>query len=92
MKVKTWVEFEQEVDVEVSIASVMGSIEELGRADELPMLFDCINCVHRVLRGITGEQIGAMTDKQREVIESALKGQAARYSQGASGNVEEHSV
>lgn len=79
MKVKTWVEFEQEVDVEVSIAEVMSSIGALADSDRLQMTFDCINCVHRVLSNIPAERIQQMNDAQRHRIGQALHEQSQRF-------------
>lgn len=79
MKVKTWVQFEQEVDVEVSIADVMSSIASLNESDQLPMVLDCISSVTRVLRNIRTEHIGCMNEKQRELIGTALRAEADRY-------------
>ena len=79
MRVKTWVETAQEVEVEVSIADVMSSIAELSDSDQQPMLLDCINRVHRVLREIPAAQIERMNEKQRAVIGNALRLQADRF-------------
>lgn len=79
MKVKTWVEFDQEVTVEVSIAEMMSAITELSEDDQAGMVLDCINRVWRCLSGISPERIAAMNDKQRATIGNALAEQAARY-------------
>ena len=79
MRVKTWVETSQEVEVEVSIADVMSSIRELAEDDQPSMLLDCISSVWRVLKEIPDARIAAMTDKQREIIGNALRVEAARY-------------
>ena len=79
MIVKTWVEISQEVDVDVSIADVMSSIAELADTDQLPMLLDCINRAHQVLREIPAAQIDRMNEKQRAVIGDALRVQAERF-------------
>lgn len=79
MIVKTWVEFSQEVDVQVSIAEVIGAIGELADGDQAPMILDCINSVHGFLRRIPDERIAALNEKQRQVIGAALHAQAARF-------------
>jgi hypothetical protein len=79
MRVKTWVETAQEVEVEVSIADMMSTISGLVEGDRMPMLIDCINCVYRVLREIPVAQIDLMTPKQRQVIGDALRVQADRF-------------
>jgi len=79
MKVKTWVEFEQEVDVEVSIADVMSAISELAESDQAPMIRDCISSVHRTLNRVPDERIAEMTTQQREIIFKALREQAYRF-------------
>lgn len=79
MKVKTWIEVEQEVEVEVSIADMMSSIAALATGDREGMYVDCINSVHRVLRSIPDEAIAAMNDKKREIIFSGLRTQAERF-------------
>jgi predicted ATPase len=79
MRVKTWVETSQEVEVEVSIAEVMSSISALAEDDQPHMLLDCISAVWRVLQGVPDARIAAMTDRQREIIGNALRTEAARF-------------
>jgi hypothetical protein len=79
VKVKTWVEFEQEVEVEVSIADCMSSIEELAEGDRMHMTLDCINRVYGALRRVPTERIEQMNDKQREIIVNGLREQAMRF-------------
>ena len=79
MRIKTWVEIAQEVEVNVAIADMMSSISELSESDRMPMLLECINSVHNVLTGVTGEQIECMTEAQRALIGKALSSQADRY-------------
>ncbi len=86
MMVKAWVEFEQEVEVEVSIADVMSSIAELAQGDQEPMLIDCITRVHRVLKEVPQERIDAMSDKQRSIIHDAFIVQASRFSERKGGS------
>lgn len=79
MRVKTWVETSQEVEVDVSIAEVMSSIAALADADQVPMLLGCINSVHRVLQSLTAAQIDSLTKKQRAIIGNALRAQSDRF-------------
>lgn len=80
MRVKTWVQIEQEVEVDVSIADVMSAIGALCSDDILPMVLGGINQVYSFLRHIGDERIAAMTPAQRKIIGDALREQAARYS------------
>lgn len=77
---KVWVDVSQEIDTEVSIAEMMSIIAELATGDQPHMILDCVNSVHRTLASITDESIAKMTDKQRDIICSALRAQADRFS------------
>ena len=79
MRVKVWVDVQQEMEFDVSLADVMSTIAHLGESDRLPMILDCINSVWRVLTEIPETQITAMNDKQRDTIATALHAQAERY-------------
>jgi GTP1/Obg family GTP-binding protein len=79
VKVKTWVEFEQEVEVDVSMADFMSAIEELADTDKVPMLLDSVSRCYSLLKNIRTEYIGQMTNKQREIIANALQEQANRF-------------
>lgn len=79
MRVKTWVETEQEVEVEVSIADMMNAITELEDGDQLPMVLGCISRCVSALRHITDERIAGMNDKQRRVVSDALATEARRF-------------
>lgn len=79
MIVKTWVEFSQEVDVQVSIADVMSSIEMLDDSDRPQMYLDCVSRVYAVLKNVPAAQIDRMNAKQREIIGNALREQSERF-------------
>lgn len=79
MKVKHWLEVAQEVEVDVSIAEVMASIDDLGEEDRPGMLLDCVNRVYAVLRNATDLQIARLLPNQRAIIARALREQAARF-------------
>lgn len=79
MRVKTWVEVEQEVEVEVSIAEMFSAIAALTGDDRPPFILNAVNTCYAVLRGVPAEAIAAMNDKQRGIIRAALLDQADRY-------------
>jgi hypothetical protein len=79
MRVKTWVETSQEVDVEISIDDVMATISELDvpqrNAEAIRLLNICLSAVIKVPDHI----VDGMTHSQRAVITDCLQKQLARY-------------
>lgn len=94
MKVRTWVEMSQEVDVEVSIADVMSAIEELGPADRPQMLIDCVNRVYALLKNTPDSLIAQLNDEQRRIIREGFHAQVERFTTtpSASGGESEDRV
>lgn len=79
MKVKAWVEVEQEVEVEVSIAAMFNAIDELAEDDHPSMILNAISRAYGVLRKVPDKAVAAMNDSQRKLIREALREQAQRY-------------
>jgi len=81
MKVRTTVEFSQEVSVDVSLDDVMAeiaSLEEPRRVQEaLRLLSLCFGAVIKV----PDSMINEMTAAQKKVISDALRAQLERYEQ-----------
>lgn len=79
MKVTTWVETAQEVEVEISLDDVMAEISGLGEPkmtqEAMRLLSLCLGAVNRVPDAI----VTGMTDLQRKVVADEMTRQAARY-------------
>lgn len=94
MKVSKWVDFGQEVEVELSMEDVRAALSEafheVTREDRLGEpgptngeVMMAFNNLAGFLRAFTDEQIAQMKPAQREVIGKFLAEQAARYAAGA---------
>lgn len=79
MKVTTWVETSQEVEVIVSLDDVMaeiGALEAPARSQEATSLLSL--CVGAVMK-VPDEVVAEMTDTARKVVADAMREQAERY-------------
>lgn len=90
MKVSKWVDFGQEVEVELSMEDVRAALNEafyeVTREDRLGEpgptngeVMMAFNNIGGFLRALTGQQIAQMKPTQREVIGKFLAEQATRY-------------
>ena len=79
MRVKTWVETAQEIEVEVNIAEVMSTIAGLAETDQVPMACDCINTAYNAIKSLPDSVIEKMNEDQRRVIANALRVQTIRF-------------
>jgi hypothetical protein len=79
MKVRTWVETSQEVEVDVSLDDVMAEISgleaPLRKQEALRLLSMCIGALQRVPDAIAEE----LSAEQRKLIADALRKDAERY-------------
>ena len=79
MKVTTWVETSQEVEVTVSLDDVMAEIGALEaparRAEAQSLLSLCVGAVMKVPDSVVAE----MTDTARKMVADAMREQAERY-------------
>ena len=89
MKIRKWVDFGQEIQIEIGIEDVRGALAECFKnvmADRLgedgPSVVEVLrtfSCVGTFLSALTEEQISAFNDSQRKVIFAFLTEQASRY-------------
>lgn len=89
MRIKTFVNFGQEVEVEIGMGDIRSALAEcfvtvtadrLG--EEVPSISDvtrALNTVATFLKALTDQQIAEFNDTQRKVIHDFLAEQAARY-------------
>ncbi len=79
MKVTTWIETAQQVDVEVSLDDVMAEIAWLDAPESnqaaLRLLSMCLGAVMKVPDAL----VAAMNDTQRKLIADRLREQLDRY-------------
>ena len=79
MKVTTWIETAQQVDVEVSLDDVMA---ELASLDEPQMVKEAMRllslCVGGVIK-VPDAIVDGMTELQRKTVADAMRAQAERY-------------
>lgn len=98
MRIEKWVDFGQEVTVEIGVEDVRGALAEafanvtndrLG--EEKPTARDvmrCFNLIATFLVALTDEQIGMLNDAQQRIIREYLLRQGARYKERAGQNGE----
>jgi hypothetical protein len=81
VRVKTWVEIEHEVEVEVVLDDVVNEMCGLpNAADELKRT---LNTWHALMSRIPDSLIAQLTSAAREIVRNALLSQAARYAGNA---------
>ncbi len=73
MRVKTWVEILQEVEVDVDRDAVLASITYPETVVHI------ISRLGGILRAITKDQISTLTQEQKETIETFFREQAMRF-------------
>jgi hypothetical protein len=78
MRVRTWIEVEQEVEVNVSAADVTQMLSEEPDGDRAAMM-GLNNCAF-FMRAIPDTIIAEMSEEKRAIIRGFLEEQAARYS------------
>jgi hypothetical protein len=84
VRVKTWVELSDEVEVEVSSAQIVEAM--LDDVEDRPSGFTIkryFNNFAVFLNGLTAEQVNALEPNVREVIHSFCVQQAARFANSA---------
>lgn len=79
MKAKVWVEFEKEIEVDVTISDMMAAISELIPTDQPEFVLNAISTALRVLQGIPQPLLDAIEDKPRGLILQYLRAEIARY-------------
>lgn len=79
MKVKTWVEVEQEVEVDVCLGDVLAELSTLPDNQRWATVASAVNCAHGVLSRISDAAIAEMTEYNRNLIGQSLLVQARRY-------------
>ena len=94
MKVRTWIDVSQEVDVVIDLEDISAAVaESLARVhitddlDGSPVSLvgftDFINVIAKCLKGVTDEQIALLNEAQRALIRTHLEEQAERYAEVA---------
>ena len=87
MKVTTWVEFSQEVEIEIGADDVSAALSEafarLARdIDDHPNRYDvtgALGAIGQFLRALKDEHIAQLNDAQRKVVRDFLLMQGARF-------------
>uniref|UniRef100_A0A6H1ZNW0 Uncharacterized protein n=1 Tax=viral metagenome TaxID=1070528 RepID=A0A6H1ZNW0_9ZZZZ len=77
MKITKFVQFDQEVDIELSSEDVQAIFD--SEPDSLPNVLYGLNTVATFLKGVSDSKIAEMTDGQREVVSKFLSTQSDRY-------------
>ena len=107
MKVSKWVDFGQEVDVEISTEDIRAALgESFGKVGEDRVMRDlgddqpysphhvtsAFNSIAQFLKALRDEQIAILTDKQREIIAGFLREASERFEPVTSVNSHEKLV
>ena len=82
MKISKWVEWEQEIEIEIGITDARVLLSESFASDPretMAGILHNVNISAQYFQAIGNAQIAAMTDKQREVIGKFLAEQSARF-------------
>jgi hypothetical protein len=77
MKIYKWVEFEKELEVDVSLEEIVDAISE--ETDNVHLCIKGINNVVRFLKAIPDDIVAEMTDSQRQLIYNFFVEQSIRY-------------
>jgi hypothetical protein len=77
MKIYKWVEFEKEIEVDVSLEEIVDAIH--GETDDVYLCMKGINNISRFLKAIPDEVIAEMTHPQKQSICNFLSDQSNRY-------------
>jgi len=77
MKIEKFESVDVSVTVDVSAEDIASHI--FSESESLPSVLRALNNVACALKGIPDERIAEMTDVQREMVETFLREQAARY-------------
>ena len=77
MRVRTWIDIEQEVEVEVNLDDVINEL--CGLPEAVDELKSTINHWYALMRQIPDELIGQLSEKARILIAKAMHEQAKRY-------------
>jgi hypothetical protein len=77
MKIYKWVEFEKEIEVDVSLEEIVEAIH--GETDNVHLCMKGINNISRFLKAIPDEVIAEMTQPQKQLICNFLSDQSNRY-------------
>ncbi len=77
MKVRTFIQ--QEIEVDVNIHQMFDALNELPRSESLNLTIGGIGSVYNYLKYIPDNMISATTPAQRDLIRDGLTKQAARY-------------
>lgn len=80
MQVRTYVEWSNEVDVEVDAGEFLASLSD-NLDDQKEMILRGLNLCGNFMQGITDSQIAALTIEQRVIIRAFLLTQAERYAE-----------
>lgn len=86
MKVKTFVNIEQEVEVDVSMADIRAALVE--NFDTVSEALQLVNRCASVLKAVSDGMIENMNNAQREVVANFLRLQANRYTPNKSSSLE----
>jgi hypothetical protein len=76
MKIKTWIEIGQDVEIDIGPEDILAVYSE---GDTLPYILYNLSRIDEFLRGVSDERIAEMTPGQREIISGRLGTQAQRF-------------
>lgn len=79
MKVRTSVEFSEEVEVDISFEDVFAALASLPEDESMGLTLSAINSAYAALRRVPDSVIARMTPAQLRSVSNALKTQADRY-------------
>lgn len=81
MRVRTWVDFSKEIDVEVSLDDLFAAAKDVPEPQSVGELLTCINRLYGFSKRVPDGIIAMLNEKQRAVIANGLTEQAKRYAQ-----------
>ena len=79
MKVPVWVEFEKEVEVDVTLEQITAAIAAECNPERLNSVCRGIGDFHRFMSAVPSSVIDEMTDEQRRIISIFFKEQVQRF-------------
>ena len=77
MRIKKWIDIEQEIDVDISVEDITVALAE--DPDTTTRIMNGLNQAAEFMKGISDEMIGEMRVAQRIIIGQFLEKQADRY-------------
>ena len=85
MRIDKYIDFSQEVEIELSSEDIYLILEE--DAESVPVVLRCLNSVATFLKGVPEARIAEMTNEQKTIIRDFLSEQSGRYNQSLNGGL-----